>query len=422
MSTFRWYFDMTPCCVDTIDINCATIRFVSTKLDYIDMTWRPDKPYNGLPRLPPLSERVESRAVLKACIPARAALAQLRQAGELLPDQGLLMNLLPILEARDSSEIENVLTTTDKLFRHAQQDGGADAATREALRYRTALHQGYRQLAARPLCTATAIEVCSLIQDREMQIRRAPGTVIGNPATGEIIYTPPEGETRIRDLLGNWERFVHAEDELDPLVKMAISHYQFEAIHPFVDGNGRTGRVLNVLYLIEKDLLTLPILYLSRYVVQSKADYYGLLLGVTRDEAWEDWILYMLKGVEQVSAWTCLKIAAVRSLMEQTARYVRARLPKICSHELLQLIFEQPYCRIGSLVERDIAKRQTASVYLKQLAGIGVLQEQAVGREKLFLHSKLMRLMTHDSNEVRPYPCGPAGSDKAPPASSREPC
>jgi Fic family protein len=377
---------------------------MSTNLDYIDMTWRPHEPYNSLPLLPPLSEQVESRAVLKACIPARAALAQLRQAGELLPDQGLLMNLLPILEARDSSEIENVLTTTDKLFRHAHEDSGADVATREALRYRTALHQGYQQLAARPLCTATAIDVCSLIQDREIQIRRVPGTVIGNLATGEIIYTPPDGEARIRDLLGNWERFVHAEDELDPLVKMAISHYQFEAIHPFVDGNGRTGRVLNVLYLIEEDLLTLPILYLSRYVVQSKADYYRLLLGVTRDEAWEDWILYMLKGVEQVSAWTCLKIAAVRSLMEQTARYVRARLPKIYSHELLQLIFEQPYCRIGSLVERDIAKRQTASVYLKQLAGIGVLQEQAVGREKLFVHPKLMRLMTHDSNEVRPYP------------------
>ena len=374
------------------------------KRDNVDMIWHPDQPNNRLPPLPPATEQVESRAVLKACIPARAALAQLRQAGELLPDQGLLINLLPVLEARDSSEIENVVTTTDKLFRHAQQESGADAATREALRYRTALNQGHRQLASRPLCSTTAIELCSVIKDREMQIRRVPGTVIGNPITGEVIYTPPEGETVIRDLLRNWERFIHAKDDLDPLVKMAISHYQFEAIHPFVDGNGRTGRVLNVLYLIEQDLLTMPILYLSRYIVQSRADYYRLLLGVTRDEAWEDWILYMLAGVEQVSRWTCLKIAAVRSLMEQTADHVRMRLPKIYSHELLQVIFEQPYCRISSLVERDISKRQTASVYLKRLVDIGVLEERSVGREKLFVHLKLMRLMTHDSNDIVAYP------------------
>jgi Fic family protein len=370
----------------------------------IDMTWRPDRPYNRLPLLPPATERVETRAVLKACIPARASLAELRQAGELLPDQGLLMNLLPVLEARDSSEIENVVTTADALFRHAVEDGGADAATREALRYRTALHQGYRQLTSRPLCSTTAVELCSTIQGRPMEIRRVPGTTIGNPSTGELIYTPPVGEAAIRDLLSNWERFLHTEDDLDPLVKMAIAHYQFEAIHPFVDGNGRTGRVLNVLYLVEQNLLTLPILYLSRYIVHSKADYYRLLLGVTRDESWEAWIVYLLNGVEQVSRWTGCKIAAIRRLMAVTADYVRQRLPKIYSHELLQLIFEQPYCRIGSLVERDIAKRQTASVYLKQLARIGVLEERPAGREKLFVHPKLMHLMTHDSNEITTYP------------------
>jgi Fic family protein len=368
------------------------------------MRWRPDQPYNRLPPLPPATERVETRAVLKACIPARAALAELRQAGELLPDQGLLMNLLPVLEARDSSEIENVVTTADALYRHALEDSGADAATREALRYRTALHQGYRQLASRPLCTTTAVELCSTIQGRPMEIRRVPGTTIGNPSTGEVIYTPPEGEAAIRGLLSNWERFLHAKDDLDPLVKMAIGHYQFEAIHPFVDGNGRTGRVLNVLYLVGQDLLTLPILYLSRHIVHSKADYYRLFLEVTRDEAWEVWIVYLLNGVEQVSRWTCLKIAAIRRLMTETASYVRQRLPKIYSHELLRVIFEQPYCRISSLVERDIAKRQTASVYLKQLTRIGVLEERTAGREKLFVHPKLMRLVTHDSNDIVPYP------------------
>ena len=368
------------------------------------MTWRPDQPYNDLPALPPDREQVESRAVLKACIPARAALAELRQAGELLPDQGLLINLLPMLEARDSSEIENIVTTTDELFRHAAHEGAADPATREALRYRTAMHQGFRQLGTQPLCTATAVELCATIKDRPMDVRKVPGTIIGNQTTGEVIYTPPEGERVIRDLLGDWERFLHAEDDLDPLIRMAIAHYQFEAIHPFVDGNGRTGRILNVLYLVERGLLTLPILYLSRYIVHSKADYYRLLLGVTRDGAWEPWIVYMLQGVEQVAQWTCRKIAAIRALMTQTSDHVQARLPRIYSHELMQTIFEQPYCRIGTLVDKGVAKRQTASVYLKQLAEIGVLREESVGREKLFVHPKLMQLMTQDGHHFEPYP------------------
>jgi Fic family protein len=368
------------------------------------MSWRADQPYNHLPLLPPEPDQIETKATLKACIPARAALEGLRQAADLLPNPNLLINLLPILEARDSSEIENIVTTTDKLFRHATREDQADAATREALRYRTALFEGFQQLSARPLCTATAIEVCSTIKNRPMQIRSVPGTLIGNEATGEVIYTPPETESRLRDLLGNWERFLHAEDDLDPLIKMAIGHYQFEAIHPFTDGNGRTGRLLNVLYLIERDLLTLPILYLSRYIVKRKKDYYRLLLEVTRDGNWEAWIIYMLAGVEQVSRWTCAKIAAIRELMTETSRYARRRLPKIYSHELIQVIFEQPYCRIGSLVERDIAQRQTASVYLKELARVGILEERQEGREKLFVHPKLMQLMTEERNEVTSYP------------------
>jgi Fic family protein len=368
------------------------------------MMCRPDQPYNALPHLPPPLEAVETRDVLKACIPARAALAELKQAGELLPDQGLLINLLPVLEARDSSEIENVLTTTDKLFRHARWERGADPATREALRYRTALYQGFRQLQERPLCTTTAIEVCSTILDKPMALRQLPGTVIGNQTTGEVIYTPPVGEALIRDLLGNWERFIHAEDELDPLIKMAISHYQFEAIHPFYDGNGRTGRILNVLYLIERGLLTLPILYLSRYIVQNKAEYYRLLNQVTQKGQWQAWIIFVLTGVEQVSRWTCAKVAAIRALMVATSDHVRAKLPKIYSHELMQLLFEQPYCRISMLIERGIAKRQTASVYLKQLVEIGVLEEEAAGKEKLFVHTRLLRLMSQETHEFAPYP------------------
>lgn len=179
---------------------------------------------------------------------------------------------------------------------------------------------------------------------------------------------------------------------------MAVSHYQFEAIHPFYDGNGRPGRILNVLYLIEQDLLTLPILYLSRFIVHNKQDYYRLPNAVTREQRWEAWLLFMLKVVEQIATWTCDKIAAIKALMESTMEYIGAQLPKIYSYELVQLIVEQPYCRISNLVERDIAKRQTASIYLKQLVDIGVLQETASGKEKLFVNPHLMKLMTVVAN------------------------
>ncbi|MDT0594669.1 protein adenylyltransferase Fic [Glaciecola petra] len=367
------------------------------------MTWQADVPFNQLPPLPPAQEIADSVAVLKACIPARAALAELKQAGALLPNQGLLINLLPILEAKDSSEIENILTTSDKLFRHAQEDSQADPATKEALRYRTALNEGFTRLTNRPLCTSTAIEICSTLKGTQMDVRKVPGTVIANPSRGEIIYTPPVGEKQIRDLLSNWEQFLHADDGLDPLIKMAISHYQFEAIHPFHDGNGRTGRILNILYLIEQDLLTLPILYLSRYIVQNKAQYYALLNGVTKDGDWQTWIIYMLKGVGEMAKWTTAKIAAINALIEHTSEFMKAKLPKIYSFELVQVIFEQPYCRIANLVDKDIAKRQTASVYLKQLVDIGVLRELNKGKEKLFVHPKLMQLMTLDNNKLEFY-------------------
>lgn len=371
------------------------------------MAWRADQPYNQLPKLPPARAATETIDILKACIPARAALAELKQAGELIPNQSLLINLLPLLEAKDSSEIENIVTTTDKLFQYSQEDQGADLATKEALRYRTALYEGFVQLQHKPMCTGTAVENCSTLKGKEMDIRKVPGSIIGNQATGETIYTPPYGENVIRDLLANWENYLHStlspDDSTDPLIKMAISHYQFEAIHPFHDGNGRTGRIVNVLYLIEQKLLTLPILYLSRHIVQHKSEYYRLLTRVTSIGDWQTWIIFMLRGVEQVSSWTCAKITAIRQLMTRADEYVRQQRPKIYSHELIQVIFEQPYCRISNLVDKDIAKRQTASNYLKQLSEIGVLQEKASGNEKLFLNPRLLRLMTSDNNELLPF-------------------
>ena len=339
--------------------------------------------------------------MLKQCVPAHAALAALKQAAELIPNQAMLINTIPLLEAKDSSEIENIVTTADRLFQFAQgSERGADAATREALRYRTALNAGFQSLASRPFCTATAVEICRTIKAIDVDVRRVPGTQLANSKNGAIVYTPPEGEPLLRELLADWERFLHEQPDLDPLVRMAVGHYQFEAIHPFSDGNGRTGRILNILYLIQADLLSLPILYLSRYVIAHKAEYYECLLDVTAQQAWEAWILFMLRAVEETAAWTTAKIAAIRALSDNTAAYVRARLPKLYSRELVDVIFEQPCCRIGNLVDKGIAQRQAAARYLKSLAGIGVLSETKAGKEKLFIHPRLMELLKDDDNRT----------------------
>lgn len=360
------------------------------------MTFDPRRPFDDLPLLPPTQE-LETRAVLKACIEARAAVAELRQAGALIPNQGVLINSIPLLEAQASSEIENIVTTADRMFLF---DGGpaeqADTATKEALRYRAALWDGYRSLQQRPLTTATAVNVCRAIKGIALDIRRTPGTQLVNDRSGETIYTPPSGEALLRDKLANWERYLHDEGDTDPLVRMAVMHYQFEAIHPFVDGNGRTGRVLNLLYLVERGLLDIPVLYLSRYIVQHKADYYRLLLAVTTDERWEDWILYMLAAVADTARWTTRKIAAIRALIDTTAERMRNEAPNIYSRELAELIFERPYARIAHVVDAGLAKRQTASVYLKELCAIGLLEESKVGREKVFLNPAFVELLKRD--------------------------
>jgi Fic family protein len=366
-------------------------------------SWRADAAHNQLPILPPPVE-LESKAILKQCITARAALAELKQAAELIPNQGMLINTLPLLEARASSEMENIVTTTDRLFKYRQSDDRADPMTKEALRYSYALLEGYRALAKCPLNTGTAEQVCSKIKGVEMRVRQGPGTALANEQSGEIIYTPPVGENLLRNLLTNWEKFLHDETDLDPLIRMAVGHYQFEAIHPFTDGNGRTGRVLNSLFLIQKDLLTLPILYLSRYIIKHKKDYYRLLMLVTSQSAWESWILYVLKAIEETSNWTKQKIAAIRQLLTHTTEYVREKQRKIYSRELVDLIFEMPYCRIADVIEAGLARRQAASRYLKALVEIGVLQEIQLGREKIFIHPKLMQLLTHDSGAFSRYP------------------
>ncbi|HEY9927136.1 TPA: Fic family protein [Neisseria meningitidis] len=366
--------------------------------------WKPDIPYNDLPPLPPKQD-IESKTILKRCIAARASLARLKQAAELIPNQAMLINTLPVMEARASSEIENIVTTTDKLFQSLQMDTERqDPATKEALQYRTALFAGYESLASRPLCTQTAIMVCNAIKHPyEMAIRKTGGTALKGGNSGNVVYTPPEGEETIRGKLANWERFIHESGDLDPLIIMAAAHYQFEAIHPFTDGNGRTGRILNSLLLIEKGLLDLPILYLSRYIIENRADYYRLLLGVTERQDWESWIIYILDGVADTADWTVSKIDAIRCLFEQTRQHIRTHAQGIYTHELVNLLFEQPYTRIANLEAAGIAKRQTASKYLKELSDIGVLQEIAIGRDKLFIHPRLMELLRGEGNSFTSF-------------------
>ncbi len=359
----------------------------------------PKVPFNELPMLPPQAELIETTDILKKCINARVALAELKQAAELIPNAAVLVNALPLLEAQASSEIENIVTTTDKLFEFADiAEDKADAATKEALRYRTALYEGSKMVQRGMLTTDMAIQICSTIKDVELDIRAEPGTKLKNRASGEYIYTPPEGQKLLQQKLDNWQDFMHQSDDLDPLVRMAIQHYQFEAIHPFTDGNGRTGRILNILFLVEQGLLDTPILYLSRHIIMHKGDYYRLLLEVTSDQSWEPWIMFMLQGVEETCIWTTDKIKAIRELMQHTSQYVQTKLPKTYSWELVEALFRQPYCRIGNLVSAGVAKRQTASVYLKQLSEIGVLREIKSGRETLFVHPKYIELLSGEEN------------------------
>ncbi|MBM7518233.1 Fic family protein [Nocardioides nitrophenolicus] len=355
------------------------------------MTWRPEVPFNDLPPLPPALD-IEPRSVLKATVGARAALATLAQAGRLLPNPNVLIHAVPILEAQASSEIENIVTTADELFKHVDT-GGGDHATKEALRYRSALFAGVAALRERPLSARTAATICSQLQGTDMDVRSVPGTRIANPLTREIVYAPPEGAEVIRDKLAAWERFIHADDDLDPLVRMAVAHYQFEAIHPFHDGNGRTGRVLNILMLIEAGLLDEPILYLSRSIIARKNDYYRLLRAVTAEGAWIEWIHYMLDVVRESAESAVRKISAIRDCQEVIADRARAATPGGRDAQFLDVLFEQPYCRISGVVSRCDVSRQTASVWLHALVEAGLLLDVKVGRERLFVNHEFLEVL-----------------------------
>ena len=301
------------------------------------MAFDPCQPYNDLPELP-LPFDLESRAVLKQAIAANKALAELKGAGELVPNQAVLIQSIGLQEAKLSSEIENIVTTNDELYRAFANHGGkTDSHTKEVLRYNEALWHGFSSIRDqnRPLTTNLFEELFQIIKKSNAGVRKTPGTKLAN-SRGEVIYTPPEGEVVLRDKLANLEKFIYAEDGIDPLVKLAVIHYQFEAIHPFTDGNGRTGRILNILYLIEQNLLDIPILYLSRYIIENKTDYYTGLRQITEKGEWESWILYMLQAIEKTARETRQRILDIRDMLQADIEKVRNELPKVYSKELLR--------------------------------------------------------------------------------------
>jgi len=359
------------------------------------VSFDPKQPYNDLPLLPPAGD-LETKRVLKKCVGANKALAELKGAGDLIPNQAVLINAIPLQEAKLSSEIENIVTTQDALFHGALDENRVtDLATKEVLRYRAALRRGFEVVQSGPLHLGLLEEICGILRDESVEFRTNDGVFIGSPSAKTITYTPPLGTPVMREKLDNLERFLLADDDLDPLVRMAVAHYQFEAIHPFIDGNGRTGRILNILFLVHAGLLRIPVLYLSRHLIQNKADYYRLLRGVTERAEWEPWLLFMLTGVEETAAWTTGRILAIRDLFEQTLARCRANLPsKVYSKELVELVFTQPYCKIQFLVDAGIAERKTASTYLQALEKIGILQGEKQGREVIYKHPGLLQVLT----------------------------
>lgn len=355
--------------------------------------WTPNEPYNDLSAPP--TEELETREVLKSTTEARAVLAALDQAVYRLPNPSILLNAVTLLEAQASSEIENIVTTTDELFQLASIDNGhATPATKETLRYRTALYAGVAKLEARPVSTNTATKVCSSINGREVRIRDLPGTFIGDSLTHSIRYTPPSGRDLIADKLQDWETFIHGDHGLDPLVVMAAAHYHFEAIHPFPDGNGRTGRILNILMLIEAELLREPVLYLSRFIIENKNEYYRGLLEVTKSSEWEKWILFILEGVRSTAQQTLELIDAIERLQSEFRNHIKKRTVMGANSDILDLLFERPYCRIADVIDRCSVSRPTATKWLNDLVSEEMLNTVKVGRDRLFINSSLLRVLS----------------------------
>jgi Fic family protein len=353
---------------------------------------------NNLEKLPPkwndVLVNIETKEIMREVAKANRKIAELKGYSEIVPNKNILINAITINEAKGSSEIENIITTHDELFRAIANRTNLIGPTKEVLNYKDALWRGIELIKGNGILTTNMIvEIQSLIEENNAGIRTQMGTVLMNDKTGEVIYRPPSSEKEIRDLLWNLEQYINNEDEVDPLIKLAIIHYQFESIHPFYDGNGRTGRIINELFLVMKELLDSPILYLSKYILETKGEYYRLLDQIHTTGNWEEWIIYILKGVQETSEKSLSVLKEMNLLIEKTSSEIKEKLPKIYSKELVDLIFTEFYTRIANVEEKLGVTRKTASNYLNELVEVGVLEVETRGKDKIFINKCLMNLM-----------------------------
>lgn len=350
-----------------------------------------------LPALQALSpERFDTPAILKRLATASRQLAELKGVAATIPHQGILINTIGIQEAKDSSAIENIVTTHDELFQDDETAGGdASPATKEVLRYRQALWLGFQSVRDTGLLTNNHIlQIQAELECNHAGFRKLPGTELRSGA-GEVVYTPPQHPEHIERLMDELERFINDESAfpVDPLIKMALVHHQFESIHPFYDGNGRTGRIINVLYLVKEGLLDIPVLYLSRYIVRTKPDYYRLLQEVRDRDAWEDWVTYMLTAVESTAAETITTIHAIRAALLDAKHRIRANY-RFYTQDLINNLFTHPYTKIEFLQSDLKVSRLTATKYLDTLAADGFLEKRKIGRNNYYINRPLFDILT----------------------------
>jgi len=351
---------------------------------------------SGILKKLPLEQDIESKKILKKLATAHRALAELKGIVSSIPNENILINTLGLQEAKDSSAIENIITTHDDIFKaQLNLDGFKSLNAKEVQNYISALKKGFGLISKNGILTNNdIIEIQSELEKNNAGFRKVPGTALKNTTTGEIIYTPPQDYNTILELMRNLEQFINDEtlSDFDPLVKMAIIHYQFESIHPFYDGNGRTGRIINVLYLVMNELLDLPVLYLSRYIIQHKGDYYKLLQEIRETGNWENWVLYLLNGVEQIAKETIVLIEKIRELIFEYKNLLRDNY-KFYSQDLLNNLFKHPYTKIEFVVNDLGVSRITASKYLTQLSKDGLLRKEKLGTGNYYVNEKLIELL-----------------------------
>jgi Fic family protein len=364
-------------------------------------------PYNDLPLLPPKVD-IETKRILRKTISAGRALAQLNGTLLNLPNPTLFLDTIYLQEAKASSEVENIITTNDELYKSLVADRKIEnSATKEVLSYKEALWLGFEELKTKPFITTNlCVKIVQCIKQNNASIRNTPGTTLSN-TQGEVIYTPPSGEQIIREKLANLEKFINeparlpvrqtgsagGDETIDPLIKMAILHYQFEAIHPFPDGNGRTGRILLLLYLKISGLLDTPAIYLSEYIIKNKIEYYRCLRDVAEKNEWEDYILYMLDMIEETANNGLKRLNKITVAMEETATEIKKKLPKVYSKDLIEILFRLPYTKRQHLIDENIGNLKTVGNYLRALEENGFLKSEKVGKEKLYLNRKLLEIL-----------------------------